>query len=409
MTDPRRTLLKLLENHPGAPFTLVDWTGKSTPIGEGPPRFQVIFKTRQAMSRSLAQSTLGFGEAYASGDVVIDGDLEEALISLSWIYVATDRVTLWDRVKLALQARSLGTQKAHIEHHYGRGNDFYRLFLDKRLQYSCGYFRTTDDSLDLAQEQKIAHTVAKLRLMPGQRLLDIGCGWGHLMFHAAETYGVECVGLTLCDNQATYIREEAQRRKLPVDVRVMNYLQVPSNESFDRVVSVGMMCHIGQQHIEQYFDKVQQLVAPGGVCLLHFISKMRESLSVDPFVATHIFPGYWFNSVEGVTERSVRRGFHVLDLENLRRHYAMTAHHWRTNFLRNYDMIKSAMKFDDVFMRAWEFYLASVVTGFTTGQMHLIQIVMSQGLCDDYPLTRHFLYQDSEDALRAPHWAPQAP
>jgi cyclopropane-fatty-acyl-phospholipid synthase len=170
-----------------------------------------------------------------------------------------------------------------------------------------------------------------------------------------------------------------------------------------------MMCHIGPKHIEQYFDKVQQLTAPGGVCLLHFISKMRESLSVDPFVATHIFPGYWFNSVEGVTERSVRRGFHVLDLENLRRHYAMTAHHWRTNFLRNYDTIKLAMKFDDVFMRAWEFYLASVVTGFTTGQMHLIQIVMSQGLCDDYPLTRHFLYQDSEDALRAPHWAPQAP
>ena len=131
MTDPRRTLLKLLEHHPGAPFTLVDWTGKSTPIGEGPSRFRVIFKTRQAMSRSLAQSTLGFGEAYASGDVVIDGDLEEALISLSWIYVATDRVTLWDRFKLALQARSLGTQKAHIEHHYGRGNDFYRLFLDK--------------------------------------------------------------------------------------------------------------------------------------------------------------------------------------------------------------------------------------------------------------------------------------
>jgi cyclopropane-fatty-acyl-phospholipid synthase len=399
MADPRQTVLRLLKHHQGAPFTLVDWAGESTHIGHGPSRFSLHFKTRASLVRSLVYSSLGFGEAYASGDIAIDGDLEEALVALNGIYMATARVTLWDRVKLALQAQSLRTQKANIEHHYGRGNDFYRLFLDKRLQYSCGYFRTKDDPLDLAQEQKIAYTVAKLRLLPGQRLIDIGCGWGHLMFHAAETYGVECVGLTLCDNQASYIREEANRRKLPIEVRAMNYLEVPSHERFDRVVSVGMMCHIGPKHIEQYFDKVQQLTAPGGVCLLHFISKMQESLSVDPFVARHVFPGYWFNSVEGVTERSVRRGFHVLDVENLRRHYALTAHHWRANFLRNSDAIKASMKFDDVFMRGWEFYLASVVAGFTTGQMHLIQVVMSQGLCDDYPLTRHFLYQDADTAI----------
>jgi cyclopropane-fatty-acyl-phospholipid synthase len=393
---------RLLEHHKGAPFTLSDWTGESRHIGEGAARFRVHFKTREALVRSLVHSSLGFGEGYASGDVVIDGDLEEALIALCDIYTASDGVTLWDRVKLAFQAHSLGKQKANIEHHYGRGDDFYRLFLDKNLQYSCGYFRTREDSLDLAQEQKIAHTVAKLRLLPGQRLIDIGCGWGHLMFHAAETYGVECLGLTLCDNQGAFIREEAKRRKLPIEARVMNYLEVPSHQQFDRVVSVGMMCHIGPKHIEQYFDKVKQLTAPGGVCLLHFISKMEESLSVDPFVATHIFPGYWFNSVEGVTQRSVRRGFHVLDLENLRRHYAMTAHHWRANFRRNYDEIKSVMRFDDVFMRAWEFYLASVVAGFTTGQMHLVQFVLSNGICNDYPLTRHFLYSDAETTTGSP-------
>ena len=397
MTDPKRTVLKLLRNHQGAPFTLVDWRGESTHIGDGPSRFTLHFKTRESMARSLVHSSLGFGEGYASGDIGIDGDLEEVLIALYGIYMATaGNVTLWDRLKLAIHATPLRRQKANIEHHYGRGDDFYKLFLDKNLQYSCGYFRTREDSLDLAQEQKIAHTVAKLHLQPGQRLIDIGCGWGHLMFHAAETYGVECLGLTLCDNQGAFIREEARRRKLPIEVRVMNYLEVPSHEQFDRVVSVGMMCHIGPKYIEQYFDKVKQLTAPGGVCLLHFISKMEESLTVDPFVATHIFPGYWFCSVEGVTQRSVRRGFHVLDLENLRRHYAMTAHHWRRNFRRNYDEIKAVMRFDDVFMRAWEFYLASVVSGFRTGQMHLVQIVMSNGLCDEYPLTRQFLYNDSE-------------
>ena len=297
MTDPKRTVLKLLENHQGAPFTLVDWKGESTQIGDGPSRFTLHFKTRQSMARSVVHSSLGFGEGYASGDIVIDGDLEEVLAALYGIYMSTaGNVTLWDRVKLAVHATSLRSQKANIEHHYGRGDDFYKLFLDKNLQYSCGYFRTQGDSLDLAQEQKIAHTVAKLRLLPGQRLIDIGCGWGHLMFHAAETYGVECLGLTLCDNQGAFIREEARRRKLPIEVRVMNYLEVPAHEKFDRVVSVGMMCHIGPKHIEQYFDKVKQLTAPGGVCLLHFISKMEESLSVDPFVATHIFPGYWFCS-----------------------------------------------------------------------------------------------------------------
>src|SRR5262245_19010234 len=397
MTDPKRTVLKLLRNHHGAPFTIVDWKGESTQIGSGPSRFALHFKTRESMARSLLSSSLGFGEGYASGDIVIDGDLEEVLVALYGIYMATaGNVTLWAKLKLAVHATPLGRQKANIEHHYGRGDDFYKLFLDKNLQYSCGYFRTREDSLDLAQEQKIAHTVANLHLQPGQRLIDIGCGWGHLMFHAAETYGVECLGLTLCDNQGAFIRAEAKRRKLPIEVRVMNYLDVPEHEQFDRVVSVGMMCHIGPKYIEQYFDKVKQLTAPGGVCLLHFISKMEESLSVDPFVATHIFPGYWFNSVEGVTQRSVRRGFHVLDLENLLRHYGMTAHHWRRNFLRNFAEIKSVMKFDDVFMRAWEFYLASVVAGFTTGQMHLVQIVMSNGLCDEYPWTRHFLYDDTE-------------
>jgi cyclopropane-fatty-acyl-phospholipid synthase len=207
------------------------------------------------------------------------------------------------------------------------------------------------------------------------------------------------VGITLCDNQAAYIREQSRRQRLPVDVRVMNYQELPANETWDRVVSVGMMCHIGPDRIDAYMDTIRRVIAPGGVCLLHFISKMEESLGVDPFVAKHIFPGYWFNSIEGVTTRSVRRGLHVLDVENLRRHYMLTARHWRRNFLNNYEAIKSAMGFDDVFMRKWEFYLASVVAGFRTGQMHLLQIVLSRGVANDYPWTREFLYSDGADAL----------
>jgi cyclopropane-fatty-acyl-phospholipid synthase len=169
------------------------------------------------------------------------------------------------------------------------------------------------------------------------------------------------------------------------------------------VVSVGMMCHIGQARIEQFFDKIAALIAPGGVGLLHCIAHMEETSGVDPFVAKHIFPGYWFNSLEGMTQRAVRRGLHILDVENLRRHYALTAHHWRKNFLANWEPIKRRFGFDDAFLRAWELYLAQVVAGFRSGGMHLIQMVLSNGVQNSYPLTREHLYaKPLVSALPAP-------
>jgi cyclopropane-fatty-acyl-phospholipid synthase len=397
-----RQLRTALDNHRGVPFTFRDWNGVCHQAGDGPPRFEIHCKTRDALVRSFLERTLGFGEAYVRGDIVIDGDLEEVLITLADLYVGTaPRVGMLSRWLGKVLARTLPREKADIEHHYGLGDEFYKYYLDKKLQYSCGYFRTQEDSLDLAQEQKIAHTAAKLDLQPGQRLLDIGCGWGHLMFHAAETYGVECLGITLCDNQAAYIRRQAAERNLPVEVRVMNYLELDEKTKWDRVVSVGMMCHVGRSRADAYFDKVKALLAPGAVGLLHCIAKMKEDPRTDPFVSKYVFPGYWFFSLQGMTNRAVNRGLNILDVENLRRHYAMTAHHWRKNFLRNYDAIKATMGFDDRFMRTWEFYLASVVAGFRTGQMNLIQMVLCNGINDGYPWTREFLYNREPREARA--------
>lgn len=382
--------------HRGPPFEIDLWGSDRIRIGEpgGAAQFAIHFNTRTALVRSLLQSSLGFGEAYVRGDITIDGDLEEVITALGSAYL---HLSPPGPIKRAIQraiARSLPEEKADVEHHYGLGNDFYALYLDKKLQYSCGYFRTAEDSLDQAQEQKIAHTTRKLDLRKGQRLLDVGCGWGHLMFHAAETYGVECVGLTLCDNQAAYIREQAAARRLPVTVRVMNYKELDTTEKWERVVSVGMMCHVGQANADAYYDKLKALLAPGAICLTHCISKMKEAPGADPFVEKHVFPGYWFFSLEGETRRAVDRGLNVMDVENLRRHYALTAHHWRKNFLARYDLIKSRMGFDDRFMRTWEFYLASVVAGFRSGHLNLIQMVMSNGINDAYPLTRDFLYAE---------------
>jgi cyclopropane-fatty-acyl-phospholipid synthase len=407
MLDVRKKLEQICQAHRGVPFQVRDWEGNTYTAGTGAPRFTVHFRSRNALIRSFLETSLGFGEGYATGDITIDGDLEEVVTALAESYRRLDPTGMVPSWVRRLLGRTLYKQKSDIEHHYGLGNEFYKYYLDKKLQYSCGYFRTREDSLDLAQEQKIAHTVAKLDLRPGQRLLDIGCGWGHLMFHAAEHYGVECLGITLCDNQASYIREEAKARKLPVEVRVMNYLELSENQPWERVVSVGMMCHVGEKFADAYFDKVKALMKPGAVGLLHCISKMKESSGSDPFVQKHVFPGYWFFSLEGTTRRAVERGLNIIDVENLRRHYALTAHHWRKNFLHNYDAIKKAMGFSDQFMRVWEFYFCCVIAGFRTGQINLIQTVLSNGIADTYPWTREFLYSEAAATPRStPELAP---
>ena len=392
----RRTLEKIQRAHTGKPFEIVLWNGERWRFGAaaGVPELELRFKTRTALARSILQSTLGLGESYVAGDVVVDGNLEDALTALFEVGLREPPRSsfLSDWMGSAL-ARSRAQEKADVEHHYGRGEQLYELYLDKKLQYSCGYFRTPEDTLDQAQDQKIAHTARKLDLRRGQRLLDIGCGWGHLMFHAAEKYGVECLGVTLCDNQAKYIREQARARKLKVDVRTTSYLELDDRSKWERIVSVGMMCHVGERRADMFYDKLQALSTPGAIVLTHCISKMREASGSDPFVAKHVFPGYWFFSLEGETKRAVERGFNVLDVENLRRHYAMTAHHWRKNFNANWDKIKRKMRYDDRFMRTWDFYLASVVAGFRSGHLNLIQMTMSHGINDEYPLTREFLYE----------------
>ena len=389
----------MLAGYQGRAFELRYWDGERDRFGIGASSFAIHFKTKESLRRSLLETSLGFGEAYARGDLAVEGDLVEALTALGEIYMTLEPERLLEGWARKAVARTLPREKADIEHHYGLGDEFYKFYLDKKLQYSCAYFRTPEDSLDLAQEQKIAHTVKKLLLQPGQRLLDIGCGWGHLMFHAAAVYGVECVGITLCDNQARYIREEAARRRLPVEVRTINYLELDESVKWERIVSVGMMCHVGERRADQFFDKIKSLLTPKAICLLHCISKMKESSGADPFVEKHVFPGYWFFSLEGLVKRAVHRELNVLDVENLRLHYARTLKHWRANFLRNYTEIKATMGFDDRFMRTWEFYLASAEAGFHTGHLNLIQMVMTNGVRTDYPLTREFLYETEERAF----------
>lgn len=391
----RRTLEKLQATHTGRPFEILFWNGERWRFGtsSGLPSFVLKFKTRTALVRSMLQSTLGLGESYVAGDVTVEGNLEDALTVLfdhGMRQPSKSALSEWAGRKIS---RSLSQQKADIDRHYGRGHDFYSLYLGKKLQYSTGYFRTPEDTLEQAQEQKLTRLARKLDLKRGQRLLDVGCGWGHLMFHAAEKYGVECLGITLSDNQTSYIREQARVRKLPVKVRTMNYLEVDDTMKWDRIVTVGMNCHVGENRIDAFYDRLSSWCAPKAIVVTSGIAKMKESTGNDPFVDKHVFPGHWLFSMEGETQRSVDRGFNVIDVENLRRHSALTAHHWRKNFLANRDAIKRAMRCDERFLRSWDFYLASLVGGFRAGHLNWIETTMSHGINDEYPLTREHLYE----------------
>lgn len=386
----RRALRGAQERYTGTPFEIGLPDGGRLRFGLGVPAIKAQFTTWRAVYDTWLRGTLGLGEGYARGEVSFEGELEDGLTAFVGLNLERGLAPLEGLP--GRSARSLGREKAGIEHHPERSDDFYRLYLDKKLQHSCGYFHTPDDSLDLAQEQKLAFALRKLAPRPGQRLLDLGCGWGHLMFQAAETYGVECLGITLSDTQAAYIREQAAARRLPVKVRVMNYLDLEERVGWDRIISTGMRCHVGERRIDPFWDKMKALLVPGGICLIHCLATTQETSGTDPFVRKHVLPGCGWSSLEGIVSRAAARGLNVLEVESLRRHYALTARCWRQNFLRSYDDIKRVTGVDDAFMRTWEFSLASVVAGFRAGHMNLLQAIMSNGIQDDYPLTRELLY-----------------
>lgn len=414
----KQAISRLCERYDGTPFELRFWGGERLRLGVGAPAFLLTFRTRRALCETALLGTLGLGEAYIRREVVFEGDLEDALTGLFQFTRAvgarlprlmpslfeTSVAGVLDALRLGRRSGAARREKIAVERHYGLGNDFYPLYLDRRLQTSCGYFRSPSEPLDDAQAHKISVVARKLALRRGQRLLDLGCGWGHFMLHAAETYGVQCLGITLCDNQARYIREQAAARRLPVEVRVMSYEELEDEARWDRIVSLGSMCHAGERRIEVFYDRVKALLAEGGICLLESVTRARESSRTDPFLQKHIFPGYWPPSLQGMAARAVARGLDVLDAENLRRHSELTAHCWRQNFLQNRERIARVTGFDEAFMKAWEFYLACAVAAFRTGALGFIQMVLSNGAQRDYPLAREPLYivEDPPVRERAP-------
>lgn len=371
-------------------FSVRFWDGEEREFGTGKRQFRMIFNQPLKKRAFLENPELAFAEAYMNQIIDLEGDLGAVLFML----LDQERSFLRDNTLYASAAArmaSMRRNRTNIRHHYDIGNDFFRLWLDETMSYSCAYFDRPDATLAQAQRAKVAHVLRKLRLAPGQTLLDIGCGWGELIVSAARDWGVQALGITLSEEQAAAVRERIAREGLSgrVDVALLDFREL-NGRSFDRVVSVGMAEHLGKQGIAPYFARLAEFLEPGGLSLLHCITRMRGR-DVDDWTEKYIFPGGYIPLLSELVTGLADHGFNLLDLESLRPHYARTLELWLTNFEQELPRIR-ALK-DESFIRMWRLYLASSAAGFRAGNLDVHQLAFVRGRNDSLPWTRDWLYK----------------
>jgi len=366
--------------------------------GKDEPFLSVKITDRKVVRRLPVNASLAIGEAYTRGDLQIDE--EDLPLFFKLVAMNSPRT---DHRQPYLKARNRKRkQKKYIQRHYDVGNDYYELLLGDTMVYSCAYFKTEEDSLDQAQRQKIMHLLRKLRLgeRKGLKVLDIGCGWGHLAVAAALAFDAEVTGITLSDEQLAYARKLAIREGVEdrVTFKDMNYQDL-KGEQFDRIISVGMFEHVGKDNYGRYFSKVNELLVPGGVSVLHTITQLRPR-PTDAWVDKYIFPGGYLPTVAEIEKELAEQGFFSVDREDLAQHYAKTLDLWRQRHRECKEKIVAMFdgKFKDMsgeeFYRMRDFWLACSAAGFRDGKLGLNQTMFTKGKVQDGPLTREFLYTD---------------
>ncbi len=396
-------LQMLLADYRPRDFAVRLWDGEVWKPEPGQPeRFTLVLRHPGALRALLGgPSELALGEAYLYDDFDIEGEMG-ALFPLADYLLVERRWSAAERLRLArsllmLPARRRspsGQRRAHLRgrrfalerdrqavtYHYDRSNAFFAVFLDERMVYSCAYFASSDESLDAAQERKLDYICRKLRLRPGERLLDIGCGWGGLVLHAAERYGVEAVGITLSRPQAELAGERIGRAGLAerCRVEVADYRRLDQAESYDKIVSVGMFEHVGEAELPAYFARAGRLLRPGGVFLNHGIARPvdRPARRGKSFLQSYVFPDGELSPISATLHAAESAGFEVRDVESLREHYALTLRHWLRRLEANRDAARRAA--DEVTYRVWRLYMAGSAYGFEQGRLSVYQALLAK-------------------------------
>lgn len=391
MNIQAKLMEKFLKRFDGTSFDVQFETGEELHIGQMPAKFKVIIHEPIAYKKLIKSTSLALGEAYMNGAIEVEGDLIEALDELFKFQnqFSTDYSAL---KKLLHTSTSAKNQKKEVCSHYNLGNDFYKLWLDKSMSYSCAYFENETDTLEEAQYNKVHHILRKLNLKQGMSLLDIGCGWGYLLIEAAKTYGIKGVGITLSEQQYKGFKERIKAEGLEdyLQVELMDYRELRvSDLKFDRVVSVGMLEHVGRENYDLFFKSVDAVLKPEGLFLLHYISAYGEYPG-DAWIKKYIFPGGVIPSLREIIHLSADYKYYVQDVESLRRHYVKTLLSWYERFEAHLPEVRKL--FDERFIRMWQMYLCSCAASFNNGVIDLHQILFTKGVNNQLPMTREYLY-----------------
>ncbi len=385
----------------GVPVSVEFWDGKRVSLGDF-PKVKMALR-RPAALKALARPGLGkIARAYVEGDIDLDCDSHD---------LAEFAETLCGPQQIQFKKRDSDDWKwwwhtrlfdrRAISQHYDVSNDFFALWLDRQRVYSCAYFRRPDDCLDLAQQQKIDHICRKLNLQPGERFLDIGCGWGALIFRAAEQYGAHATGITLSEQQHAYVQEQIGARNLAdrCEVRLLDYRDVPEAAPFDKIASVGMFEHVGKKRLPDYFAKIHRLLKPGGLLMNHGLTSAglySGGLSPDvaDFIERYVFPGGEIPHLSKEIELMASKNLECLDVECLRPHYAKTLWHWVERLDAHKDEARALV--GEKRYRIWRIYMAGYALAFQRGWVSVNQVLAGRPLPNgalSTPLTREHMYR----------------
>ena len=381
---------QILKSSFDAPIDVEFWDGETVHFGEGESIAKIIMHELVPIKEIVAHASLTFGEAYMDGKIEIQGNLQE-LVTLA--YRSQD--SFFNNSKFSKlipkHSHSEKVSKNDVQSHYDIGNDFYEMWLDKTMTYSCAYFASDSDTLEYAQMNKVRHILNKLHAQEGETLLDIGCGWGTLLFTAAKEYGLKATGVTLSQQQYDFVSDKIKAEGLTgqVTVYLEDYREL--KEQYDHVTSVGMFEHVGKENLAAYFSKIDQLLVENGTALIHGITGQHKGAGVDAWINKYIFPGGYIPNLSENIDHIMDAHLQVDDLEPLRRHYQKTLEIWTDNF---HDVSESVIsRYGERFYRMWDLYLQACAASFESGNIDVVQYLLTKGASStNLPMTRSYIY-----------------